>query len=169
MSCRTRTSAPLLLKKSFEKEIEPQIRSYYKIFDKTMATIQKRLDDKVKAKYKWKHKRRLMVSSDSDDEDESPKAVVFNTDEARLWYSERPHRTFARKATKRVVITTIGGLNEKAAMTIVIGATSEGVLYPVVAILGGKTGSMNNNLPKNDPINKEIEHKVKVGNEWKPS
>ncbi len=134
-----------------------------------MATIQKRLDDKVKAKYKWKHKRRLMVSSDSDDEDESPKAVVFNTDEARLWYSERPHRTFARKATKRVVITTIGGLNEKAAMTIVIGATSEGVLYPVVAILGGKTGSMNNNLPKNDPINKEIEHKVKVGNEWKPS
>ncbi len=54
---------------------------------------------------------------------------------------------------KRVVIDTIGGLNEKAAMSIVIGATSEGVLYPVVAILGGKTGRLNKNLSINDSVN----------------
>ncbi len=110
-----------------------------------------------------------LLSSGSEDECEFMKAVVFNTDEARLWYSERPHRTYNRKGQKRVVIDTIGGVNEKAAMTIVLGATSEGVLYPVVAILGGKTGRLNNNLPKNHPSNKEVEHKVKVGTEWKPS
>jgi hypothetical protein len=39
ISMRTRTSAPLLLKKSFEKDLEPKLRNFYKTFDKTMATI----------------------------------------------------------------------------------------------------------------------------------
>ena len=64
--------------------------------------------------------------------------MIFNTDEARLFYSERVTQTLDFKGNKRVVVSTIGGDNEKKAFTLVLGATNQGKLYPPIIILGGK-------------------------------
>ena len=77
----------------------------------------------------------------------------YNWDEARLWWSENPRRTYDSKGKKRIVIDSMGGASEKSAFTLILGGTSEGLLYPPAVILGG----MNR-------IDKEV---MKVGEPWK--
>ena len=63
----------------------------------------------------------------------------MNTDESRLFYSERYKRTLDFKGSKRVTADTSGGVNEKKAVTLILAATQFGKLYPPIVILGGKS------------------------------
>lgn len=67
------------------------------------------------------------------------KVVTFNTDEGRLFWSEKCNYSYDFVGRKRVTVDTLAGDDFRKAMTIVLACTSEGVLYPPVCLLGGKT------------------------------
>ncbi len=85
--------------------------------------------------------------------------IIFNTDESRLFYSKRKNRTFHWKGSKRVVVNSLGGGNDKLALTLVLGVTSKGELYPPIVILKGKTFTPKAlpKCPKNSATEEEIE------------
>ena len=138
-------------------------------------------DDKI---YLRKRRRRLTKIVDSSDEDEDNKKmkiqpIILNTDESRLFYSERYKRTLDFKGSKRVTADTSGGVNEKKAVTLILAATQFGKLYPPIVILGGKSIEKKKIDKKKKYTeeemreiklrNKEIERLMALGEEWKPS
>ena len=75
-----------------------------------------------------------------EDPNNKQKPLIFNFDEVPFWYYKKPQTTYDFKATCRVPIRNLGGgLNEKKRWTVILGATSEGQLYPPIVIIpGGK-------------------------------
>ena len=54
----------------------------------------------------------------------SNKVVIVNIDETRLCYQRRINKTYDVRGSKRVFCDTLGGGNEKKALTVVLAANS---------------------------------------------
>ena len=71
-----------------------------------------------------RRKRKFKVVSSSDSDESVP--IIFNTDESNFLYSKRINRTNDFIGSKRVLIETLGGGDEKARFTVVFACSNKG-------------------------------------------